>query len=55
MVDGLKAMTYEDKDGYPNPMMSQVNKDQIEKLHENLLKTKRAQMVGETMYIEQPP
>ena len=37
VIEALAAMTYEDSSGYPNPIMSRLNKDQIKKLHNNLL------------------
>lgn len=53
--EGLKALSYEDAQGEPDPIMSVVNSDSIEKFHHLLLASNNAQMHGTTMVIDKEP
>ena len=44
--EGLGALTLEDSNGVPDPMMSVINSDSIEKFHNLLLSTQKASVVG---------
>ena len=53
--DGLSALNYEDAEGEPDPIMSVVNSDSIQKFQNLLLSTQKAKMHGTTMVIEEVP
>jgi len=50
--DGLKALNYEDAEGRPDPIMSIVNQDSIEKFQNLLMSTNKARMQGSKLVID---
>ena len=53
--EGLQALNLEDSSGSPDPIMSIVNSDSIDKFHNLLLSSNKAQMHGNTLVIDKPP
>lgn len=53
--DGLSALNYEDDQGRPDPIMSVVNQDSIQKFQDLLVANQKAKMSGTTFVIEQQP
>jgi len=53
--DGFKALNYEDEAGYPDPIMSVVNQDSIEKFQNLLVSTHNAKINGDTLVVEKQP
>lgn len=53
--DGLKALNYEDENGKPDPIMSIVNQDSIDKFQNLLISSNKAKMSGNTFVIDKQP
>ena len=52
---GFKALNYEDEYGQPDPMMSIVNQDSIEKFQNMLISSNAAKMSGNKFVINKQP